>query len=90
MHVRRSAGDLAKSGSLEGAVIARVVGDGEAAFIGETAIAPGDAGVVELLVGEVRSEMACSAIAFAAKNLKAQLLLSGECRALAVDEAVVR
>jgi hypothetical protein len=32
---------------------------------------------VKLLIGEIRSDMACDAIALAAKNLQAELLIAG-------------
>ena len=77
MHVRRRARDFTECGSFEGAAIARICSDREAAFIGVSAIAPGDSGVVELLVCEVRTIVARRAVAFSTKDLKSKLLFFG-------------
>src|SRR5207247_3724474 len=50
MHVRCGARDLAKCRSLDCAVIPRIAGNREPALIHQTAVAPGDSGIVELLV----------------------------------------
>jgi len=44
----------------------------------------------ELLVGEVRPDVACRAVAFAAEDSEAELLLVGECAAIAVHVAIKR
>jgi hypothetical protein len=59
-------------------VIARISGNGEPAFITELPITPRDAGVVELLVREVWTDMAGRAVSFSAKNLEPQLLFFGK------------
>src|ERR1051326_517234 len=81
MHVWRSADDLAQCRRFEFAV--RRTG------IGEFAVAPGDAGVVQALIGEVGSNVAGNAVGFASEETEAGLLLGRERRAVAVDETVV-
>src|SRR5262245_40481297 len=76
VHVRRRAGGLAKRRRVERPGIPRFAGDCEPALIGQTAIAPGDAGVVEVLVGEVRPDMAGNAATLAAEHLQACFLES--------------
>ena len=56
VHVRRSARDLSKRGRFERAVVARIAGDAEAAFIDESSVPPRGAGVVELFVDEIRTD----------------------------------
>jgi hypothetical protein len=62
VHVWRGASDLAERGSFELALTS--------AFIGKSAFMPGDAGVVQAFVSEVRSDVACRAISLAAKSCK--------------------
>ena len=50
VHVRRSAGDLAQRGRFECAAIARIAGNRKPAVVGDAAVAPGEARVVELFV----------------------------------------
>ena len=76
MHVRRSARDLAKRWRLERAVVARIAGNGEPSFIRQTAVAPGDTGIVELLIGEVRTDVAGRAATLAAEHLQSCFLES--------------
>src|SRR5579885_1719022 len=80
MHVGRGAGDLAQRGRFELAM-AR-------AGVGEAAIAPGDAGVVQPLVGEVWADMTRGTVCLPAKELKARRLPGRQSSAVAVDEAV--
>src|SRR5205809_7983720 len=56
--------------------------------IGKIAVAPGNAGVVEPLVGEVRTYMARDAVRLGTENLQAGLLRGRESCAVAVDETV--
>ena len=88
VHVRCGARDLTQSGRFERAAILLVSGNAEAAIISEAPVAPGDAGVVKLLVGEVRSHVTGGAIATSAEHLQAQLLLGRESRAVAVHVTV--
>src|SRR5262245_19874739 len=88
VHVRCGARDLAKSRRLERAAILLGSGNAEAPIIGEAAVAPGNASVVKLLVGEVRSHVAGGAIALSAEHLQAELLGGREGRAVAVHVTV--
>ena len=63
MHIRRGSSDLAKGRCFERAVIARVAGYCEPAFIGEPSGVPGDPGIMKLLVCKIRTRVAGDAIA---------------------------
>ena len=65
-------------GRFERAVVARIAGDAEAAFIDEPAVPPRDAGVVELFISEIRTDMTRGAPAFAAKDLNSYFLFGGK------------
>lgn len=75
MHIRLGMHDLAESGRFEGTMVFRSAGSGEAAFGLKQAVTPGDSGVVELLVGEVGTDMAGDAVGLTAENLKTDLRL---------------
>ena len=72
MHVRRGTRDLAKRRRFERAVIPRDAGNREPSFIGKPTVAPGDSGVVEILVGEIRTDVATAAAALAAEQLQSR------------------
>ena len=78
VHVRRSARDLAERGRLEGAVVARIAGYREPAFVGEPAVTPRDAGVVELLVSEVRTDVTRGAVRLCRGRAAGPRCCSGE------------
>src|SRR5437870_10522971 len=80
VHVGSRPGDLAQRRSLEISV--------PGARISQPAITPGDAGVVQPLVGEVGADVAGDAVALSTEECEARLLLRGECGAVTVDEAV--
>ena len=71
-------------------MIARIAGDRETAFIGNATVTPGDAGIVELFIREVRTDVADETVSFAPKDLQSELLLGGQCVALTVDKTVIR
>src|SRR4051812_28113125 len=80
MHVRGCARDLAEGGRLEVA-LAR-------AGVGEFAVAPGDAGIVEAFVRKIGADVASRAVCFASEQLQAGLFFRREGGAVATDEAV--
>src|SRR6185369_1426737 len=82
VHVRRRARNLAQGGSFEIALTR--------AKVGEVAVAPGDAGVVEPLIAEIRADVAGDAVALAAEDLESRLLPGRKRGSVAVDEAVER
>ena len=67
MHVGSRALHLAQGRRLERPTVFFLPGDGEAAQIEKLAITPGDAGVMETFVGEVRADVAGRAVGLAAK-----------------------
>src|SRR2546426_4790313 len=80
VHIRRGARDLAQRGSLEVA-LAR-------AQIGEFAVAPGDAGVVQSLVSESWTNMTRAAVSLTAEHGQAGFLEIAE-RVEVADHKVV-
>lgn len=74
VHVGVGPRDLAQRGCFERAAIPLIPGNGEAAFIGEAAVTPGDPRVVEPLVGEARPYVTAGALAFATEQFQAGLL----------------
>ncbi len=81
MRVWGGAGDFPERRGLEVAA--------PAAFVCEASANPGDSCVVEPLVREVRTDVAGGAVAFPTEDLEAELLLGGECVAVAFYETVV-
>ena len=55
VHVRRGSDKLTQRWSLEGAAVGISLRDGVAAFIQPLAVTPGDARVMEPLIGEIRN-----------------------------------
>jgi hypothetical protein len=80
VHIRRSPRNFPESWCLEIALAC--------AGVNELPIAPGNAGVVQTLVGEIGTNMASDAVGLAAEELEPGLLLASEGGAVAVDEAV--
>ena len=68
MHIRRRASDLAQSRRLECAVVPRIAGKCKPSCVREAPGAPGDSGIVELLVGKVRTDVARGAGALPRNN----------------------
>ncbi len=69
MHIGRSGRYLPQRGRFECAPVLVALGHQEPPRIGEALLAPGDAGIVIPLIGEIRAEMTGSAITLAPKNL---------------------
>ena len=69
VHVGCGARDLPQPGRLEPAL--------SRSFVGQLAVTPGDPGVVQCLIREVRANVAGGAVGLTAKDLKAELLLGG-------------
>src|SRR5262249_41153638 len=90
VHVWRRAADLAQRRCLEGTQVALESRNATAPRVGERSAGPGDAGVVKLLVGEVRSVVARRTVALAPKHLKSDPCFGRQRIAVAVHEPIER
>ena len=72
VHIRCSSGNIAERRRLERAVIARITGEREPAFVGKMAVLPCHTGIVKFLIGEIRTSVTCRAAALSTEQLKAR------------------
>src|SRR5205814_2218373 len=94
VHIRSGAGDLAQRRNLEGAAVLGLGRNAEAPGVARLAAGSivniGNSGVVEALVGEIRTGVAGDAASFAAEYAQPGAGFGGERLRIAVSEAVVR